>query len=267
MESTKPARTMSSGAWSNLASATQSRIVDLIANNLFNLCVVVGAVVMYVAADSAVFWLGAALGVASVIMLGWVLRRDISRGRAVLAAYQAARTMVLVAVAAGYLARRPDDAVWIWVATGLAILTILFESTLRLLITAASPGAVQLPGFPEVPRPPFSTTVVALAPFVAATVGVLLAAAGAPGWCYLMIVILGTVSTLIVSGYVIRALVVVRRSGIGVRKALQQYRPEFAVYYAARHGAGYQLGMWLPYFERLNRRFIVITRHPTSVPE
>ena len=87
------------------------------------------------------------MGVASVIMLGWLLRRDISRGRALLATYQAARMMVLIAVAAGYLARRPDDAVWIWMATGLAILTILFEPTLRLLMSKASPVAVHLPGF------------------------------------------------------------------------------------------------------------------------
>ena len=101
---------MSIDAWSDFAGATQSRIVDLIVNNLFNVCAVAGAVVMYVAADSAVFWLGAALGVASVIMLGWLLRRDISRGRALLATYKAARMIVLLAVAAGYLARRPDDA-------------------------------------------------------------------------------------------------------------------------------------------------------------
>jgi len=149
---------MKIGAWSNFAGATQSRIVDLVVNNLCNVCVVAGAVVMFVATDSGVFWLGVALGVASVIMLGWLLRRDISRGRALLAAYQATRTMVLIAVAAGYLARRPDDAVWIWMATGLAILTILFEPSLRLLMSEASPVAVHLPGFPEVPQPPLSTT-------------------------------------------------------------------------------------------------------------
>jgi hypothetical protein len=175
--------------------------------------------------------------------------------------------IVLVAVAAAYLARRPDDAVWIWAATGLAILAILSEPTVRLLLEKATPVAVHLPGFPEVPRPPFNPTVVALAPFAAAAVGVLLAAAGAPGWCYLLIVILSTMSALIMTGYAIRAVMISRSSAIGVRKALQQYRPEFAVYYAARNGARYQLGMWLPYFERLNRRFIVITCHPSTVPE
>ena len=102
--------------------------------------------------------------------------------------------------------------------------------------------AVQLPGFPEVPRPPFNPTFVALAPFATAGVGVLLAATGAPGWCYLLIVILGTMSVVIITAYAIRALLISRSSAIGVRKALQQYRPEFAVYYAARNGASYQLG-------------------------
>lgn len=259
---------MSIDAWSDFAGATQSRIVDLIVNNLFNVCAVAGAVVMYVAAaDSAVFWLGAALGVTSVIMLGWLLRRDISRGRAVLATYKAARMIVLLAVAAGYLARRPDDTVWIWIATGIAILAILSEPTLRLLLIKAAPVAVHLPGSAEVPQPPFRATFVALAPFAVAAVGVLLAAAGAPGWCYLLIVVLGIMPFLIMSGYAVRAVMISRRSAMGVRKALQQYRPEFAVYYAARSGATYQLGMWLPYFERLNRRFIVITCQPSTVPE
>ena len=96
-------------------------VVDLMVSNLCNFCAVVGAVVMYIAADSPLFWLGAALGLASLIILGWLLRRDISRGRALLATYQAARMIVLLAVAAAYLARRPDDVGWIWVATGLAI--------------------------------------------------------------------------------------------------------------------------------------------------
>ena len=100
MESPKPAQTRSIGAWSDFAGANQSRVVDLIVSNLFNFCVVVGAVVMFIAADSPLFWLGAALGLASLIILGWLLRRDISRGRALLATYQAARMIVLIAVAA-----------------------------------------------------------------------------------------------------------------------------------------------------------------------
>ena len=197
-------------------------VVDLMVSNLFNFCAVVGAVVMYIAADSPLFWLGAALGLASLIILGWLLRRDISRGRALLATYQAARMIVLLAVTAGYLARRPDDVGWIWVATGLAFLAILFEPTLRLLMSKATPVAVQLPGFPEVPRPPFNLTFVVLAPFAVAAVGGLLAAVGAPGWCYLVIAAIGIVPALIMTGYAIRALLISRRSAVGVRKALQR---------------------------------------------
>ena len=32
-------------------------------------------------------------------------------------------------------------------------------------------------------------------------------------------------------------------------------------------GARYQLGMWLPYLERLNKPYVVITRNPATVPE
>ena len=258
---------MSIGAWSDFAGANRSMIVDLMVSNMFNLCAVAGAVVMYVAADSPVFWLGAALGVASLIILGWLLRRDIRRGRALLGTYQAARMIVLLAVAAAYLARRPGDVVWIWVATGLAIFAILSEPTLRLLMSRATPVSVQLPGLPDGPQPPFNLTFVVLAPFAVAVVGGLLATVGAPGWCYLIIVAIGIIPALIMTGYAIRALLISRRSAVGVRKALQQYRPEFAVYYAALNGAAYQLGMWLPYFERMNRRFIVITCHPSTVPE
>ena len=267
MESPKPTGNMSIGGWSDFAGATRSMIVDLIISNLFNVCAVVGAVLLFAAVGSPLIWLGAALAVASLIILGWLVRRDMSRRRALLSTYQAPRIVVLVAVAAGYIARRPGDVAWIWAATGLAIFAIISEPTVRLLLTKATPVAVQLPGFPAVPRPPFNPTFVALAAVAEAAVGVVLALLGAPGWCYLLIVILGTMSAVIMVGYAIRAVSISRNSAIGVRKALQQYQPEFCVYYAARSGARYQLGMWLPYLERLNRRFIVITRYPHTVAE
>jgi hypothetical protein len=43
---------------------------------------------------------------------------------------------------------------WIWIATGLAILAILSEWTLRLLLSKATPVAVQLPGFLSCRRRP-----------------------------------------------------------------------------------------------------------------
>ena len=267
MDSPKPAGTTSIGDWSAFAGAPRSRVVDLIVSNLLNVCMVVSAVIMFGFAGSLLVWLGAALGLVSLVMLGWLMRRDMSRGRALLATYQAPRVVILVAVAAGYLARRPGEEAWIWAATGLAIFAIVSEPTVRLLLSKATPVAVQLPDFPEVPRTPFNPTFVALAPLAVAAVGALLALLGVVGWSYFLVVVAGIMPAVIMIAYAARAVLISRSSAIGVRKALQQYGPEFCVYYAARNGAGYQLGMWLPYFERLNRRFIVITRYPHTVPE
>ena len=200
-------------------------------------------------------------------MLGWLMRRDMGRGHPLLATYQAPRVVILIAVAAGYLARRPGEQAWIWAATGLAIFAIVSEPTVRLLLTKATPVAVQLPDFPEVPRTPFNPTFVALAPLAVAAVGALLALLGVAGWSYFLVVVAGIMPAVIMIAYAARAVLISRSSASEVRKALQRYEPEFCVYYAARNGAGYQLGMWLPYFERLNRRFIVITRYPHTVPE
>jgi CDP-Glycerol:Poly(glycerophosphate) glycerophosphotransferase len=267
MDSPKPAGTTSIGDWSSFAGATPSRVVDLIISNLLNVCMVVSVVIMFGFAGSLLVWLGAALGLVSLVMLGWLMRRDMSRGRALLATYQAPRVVILIAVAAGYLARRPGEEAWIWAATGLAIFAIVSEPTVRLLLSKATPVAVQLPDFPEVPRTPFNPTFVALAPLAVAAVGALLALLGVVGWSYFLVVVAGIMPAVIMIAYAVRAVLISRSSAIEVRKALQQYEPEFCVYYAARNGAGYQLGMWLPYFERLNRRFIVITRYPQTVPE
>jgi hypothetical protein len=63
-----------------------------------------------------------------------------------------------------------------------------------------------------------------------------------------------------------RANLVSKRSASGVRAALEKYQPAFALYYGGIHGARYQLGMWLPYLERLERPFVVITRNAETVP-
>ncbi len=41
---------------------------------------------------------------------------------------------------------------------------------------------------------------------------------------------------------------------------LDDYGAEFAVYFGSNMGISYQLGMWLPYFDQIGRRYIVVTR-------
>jgi hypothetical protein len=45
-----------------------------------------------------------------------------------------------------------------------------------------------------------------------------------------------------------------------VRAALNAYKPKFAVYFTGPENTEYQLLMWLPYFERIGERFVVIVR-------
>ena len=44
-------------------------------------------------------------------------------------------------------------------------------------------------------------------------------------------------------------------------------RRAFAVYFASTVGAGYQVGMWLPYFMRIGRPFVIITRTAPMLAE
>lgn len=41
---------------------------------------------------------------------------------------------------------------------------------------------------------------------------------------------------------------------------LQEYAPEFVVYFGSNVGITYQLGMWLPYLDRIGPRYIIVTR-------
>lgn len=50
-----------------------------------------------------------------------------------------------------------------------------------------------------------------------------------------------------------------------IRRAVQEYDPEFMVYFAARIEDTYQLAMWMPYFEQLGRRFLVVLRQDSAL--
>jgi hypothetical protein len=191
----------------------------------------------------------------------------VRRRRGALAVFPAPRLLLLVAVAAAYLVRVPDADGWVWAASGIAMVVILFEPTLRTLLGRSSPMAIQLPGIPTVTKPPFHPGWVALVPVGEVAAGAVLAALAAPAWIYFVVVLVGTAVAATIFVYAARSLLASRRIAVGVGEALEAYQPEFAVFYAARNGATYQLGMWLPYLERLNRRFVVITVHASTVGE
>jgi len=152
-QSDQPDRTLSVGTWSGFAGANQSKVVDLLISNGLNVCLVVAIVLLFTADGLVLGLIGTLFALASLLIIGWLQRREVGRRRGLLAMNLAPRLLLMVAVAGGYLLRRPQDAVWVWVATGLALLVIVSESTLRTLLGRTRSMATNLPGVPVVTKP------------------------------------------------------------------------------------------------------------------
>ena len=190
-----------------------------------------------------------------MLLTAWLLRREVRRRTGLLNIYVGAKLLLLIAAGAGYLARRPDDlGLDLVPASGSGLLGILSEPTVRLLRSKAVPVAVQLPGVPVGAEAARSRPDrVAQMPLAQAAAAGVLAAIGLPGWVLLVLVGLSLVPMLLLIRHAVRAnvictrqaaLVAGRAGGVpaGVRGLLR----------VASVGATYQLGMWLPYLERLN---------------
>jgi hypothetical protein len=244
--------------------ASQSKMVDLLVENVLNLCALAAATLLAVGSRWQLA-IGAASGLLALALLAWLSRRA-RRRQTLLGAWVGQRVVLLVAVALAYELRRPADVGWIWVGTGVAALAVLSEVTCSALLAKTEPVAVRLPGVPEVPQVPYSPDLCAAATVVEVGLGGVLALLGAPGWVLFTVLLLGSAVTAGLIAHAARANLVSRRSAAGVRRGLERYAPAFAVYYAGAHGARYQLGMWLPYLERLGRPFVVITRNAETVP-
>lgn len=151
--------------------------------------------------------------------------------------------------------------IWAGLAAALLVLTIAAEIFVVRLLRLPAPYAVRLPGLPALPARTgvawLPALVVLLATVIAAAAGVL----GAPGWMLLVIAVLGGVPAAVVVLQVRSR----RRTAARVRarlpKAIELYAPEFVLYTARPDDASYQLSMWLPYLERADRRFLIVTRN------
>jgi hypothetical protein len=265
MESPHPSA-LSVGGWSATVGTNQSKIVDLAVSNAANVLAVVGVVVLFAAEPGPLRVAGGALAVLAVALVGWLLRRERDRLGGLLSVHAGLRLVLIVGVAAAYLGRRPDHGGWIWLATGVALLAVLTEPTTKVLLSKTEQVAVNLPGVRPVPAPPFSPSLLAVGSMVVVVLGGVLAGVGAPAWLYLALAVVDSVAVGIMIGHAARANLISRRSLAALPTALATYQPSFVVYYGGVHGARYQLGMWLPYLERLGKPFVVITRAAETVP-
>ncbi|HEY5785974.1 MAG TPA: CDP-glycerol glycerophosphotransferase family protein [Microlunatus sp.] len=262
----QPPGALSLRGWSATVGANQSKIVDLLVSSVGNVAAVTGTVLLFAAQPLALRLTGGLLLAAAVVVVGWLLRRDAARLSPLLTTYAGSRLMLLVGVAAAYLARRPDQGTWLWTATGIALLAVLTEPTIKVLLSKTEQVAVNLPGVRAVPEPPFPPDRIAVGSLLLVVAGGVLALSAAPAWLYLVLVLLGFAAVVIMIGCAVRANLIGKSSLTSLPKALATYKPAFVVYYGGEHGARYQLGMWLPYLERLDQPFVVITREASTVP-
>ena len=102
-----------------------------------------------------------------------------------------------------------------------------------------------------------------LLPLIGSLVIIIGFVAVSTGWPAIIVLVLATLFGLIAVEIIVRALWRAReveRAELRLRPALEAHAPEFAVYFASTVGAHYQIGMWLPYFLRIGRPFIIVTR-------
>ena len=215
-------------------------------------------------------WVWVAALVAALGALGLVVSakhrslRDPRRGGLV-ASFVSVRLLLLVALGLAWSWRVSGGHGWLWAGVAVALALVAAEPVLKSMIGTPREVVAHLPGVTTVAHQPFGGAWLAFWSLVATVLGGVLVAVGAPGWVLLVMAVLQVPGYLRLVWWALRADARSDLVRASIRPALKAYRPEFVVYYAATSGVRYQLGMWLPYLDRLGRRYVVITRNPSTV--
>ncbi|MDN5771072.1 MAG: hypothetical protein L0H24_09285, partial [Microlunatus sp.] len=262
-----------SNRWLRRLQRLQTELGDFGIRNLINagavlaVCLVIGSTTEIVRA------VGALAGLAAVVA---ILARRWSDfwptpKAGLLGYFVSVRLLLVVALGGAFLHRRPGagtgEVVGAGIAVGILLLLVMAEPLVKTLLGTTKVVVRHLPGVPPVPKAPLSPGWVAVANLIAIAVGAVLVALGVPGWILLIPAVATVPLTLITMGYALRATGASQRIERSTPTALRAYAPAFVVYYAATQGTRYQLGMWLPYLERLNKPYVVITRNASTVTE
>jgi len=262
-----------SSAWQRRLRRLQSELGDFGVRNLINLGAVVAACLLIASTSEVIRAIGALAGLAALI--GIVVRRwsDFYPGpkTGLLGYFVSVRLLLLVAVGGAFLHHRSEarslEVALAWTALGILLLLVMAEPLVKTLLGTTKVVVRNLPGVPPVPKAPFSPGWIAAANVIAVVVGALLVAVGLPGWLLLVPALATLPLTMLTIRHAVRATAASQRIQRDTPTALRKYAPAFVVYYATTVGVRYQLGMWLPYLERLNKPYVVITRNPATVPE
>ncbi|MFG1656687.1 CDP-glycerol glycerophosphotransferase family protein [Micromonospora chersina] len=194
-------------------------------------------------------------------LLAWTWRGSLAVGTAVVARVLLLATAYLLGAVHGGL----DPALVVGVAV--AGLAVLGEPLLASAFEAVYPVAANLPGIgSRLGRGP-DTGRVALANGAAVLVALVCAFTGIVGWVALAVAVVALGLTMFTGLQGLKLVRARRNAEAKLLKALTAYEPVFLVHWNAPAGTAYQLAMWLPYLERLNRKFFVLVRNQTNFNE
>lgn len=188
-------------------------------------------------------------------------RRFKSRSRlaGILRGANAPRALLAMSLAAYWnMTYGPSWAVSI--AAGLLVLTIVLETSLVRAWRVTGLEARNLPEADTRGFQPIGRGYVAVGTNTVTLVGWVLAVFGVAPIILLVLSMLPlALGILLLSAGVTRGLRSLRLDA-QLPQLLEDYGAEFAVYFGSTMGISYQLGMWLPYFDQIGRRYIIVTR-------
>ena len=169
-------------------------------------------------------------------------------------------TRAVLVVALAVTAHNADRLSWpAAAACGMLLMAIVVERRIRAAWVNALLGR-NLPGQIREISDLIPRGLLPILNAVVIIIGFLLILAGAPAMILLALGALIFLAALEVTIRAVRRQNETERAEVQLRPALEAYRPEFVVYFASTVGANYQVGMWLPYFVRIGRPFIIVTR-------
>ncbi|GHJ54008.1 glycosyl transferase [Nonomuraea sp. TT08I-71] len=200
--------------------------------------------------------------VLAFVLLAWTWRGgSVAVGTSVVARVLLLATAYLLGAVHGGL----DPAL----AVGVAVvgLAVLGEPLLASAFEAVYPVSANLPGIGWRSGRGLDPGRVGLLNGAAVLVALVCAFTGVSGVIALVVAVAALGLTLFTGLQGLRQVRARRNAEARLLKALTAYEPAFLVHWNAPAGTAYQLAMWLPYLERLNRKFFVLVRNQTNFNE
>jgi hypothetical protein len=241
---------------------------SLASNLVLGVLAVAGCALVLASSSIPLSILGTAVAGLAYLTILWLKRsslRRVNRGK-LLATYVSLRVVLAITAAGLYAHMVPDSSAWSWAALGLTTAVILQEPVLKRILGGKRQRTANLPGAAPTPARPFAAGNVTRNTLAIIGLAVALAVLRVPGWVLFIVALAQLIPAWRVLKFAFVSLAVSRRNYDRLPDLMKGLKPEFAVYYAALKGAEYQLGMWLPYLERLDRPFVIITKNPATVP-